>query len=90
MTNKTFRAYWYEAIASTPAEQHVHATRVMKGECYLIAKTDDPNFVSITGKLYTATGGFDRVYDKHLHKNRVKGFVKLIDVSDCLNTCPNG
>lgn len=90
MTNTKFRAYWYKAINSTPAEKHVHFTRVMQGESYLIAKTDDPDFVSITGKLFCKGGGFEKVYNKHLHINRVKTFVEFIDVSECANTCPNG
>ena len=90
MTNTKFRAYWYKATNSTPAEDHVHFTRVMQGESYLIAKTDDPNFVSITGKLFCKNGGFEKVYNKHLHISRVKLFVELIDCSECLNTCPNG
>jgi hypothetical protein len=90
MTNTKFRAYWYEAIDTTPAEEHIHFTRLMKGEKYLIAKTDNPNFVSITGKLFSNSGGFERVIDKHLHWTRVKPNVKLIDVSECVNTCTNG
>ena len=90
MTNTKFRAYWYKATNSTPAEDHVHFTRVMQGESYLIAKTDDPNFVSITWKLFCKNGGFEKVYNKHLHISRVKLFVELIDCSECLNTCPNG
>ena len=89
MTNTKFRAYRYKAINSTPAENHVHFTRVMQGESYLIAKTDDPNFVSVTGKLFCKNGGFEKVYDTHLHISRVKPFVELIDDSKCANTCPN-
>ena len=90
MTTTKFRRYWYEAIDSTPKEEHIHFTRIIKGEKYLIAKTNDPNFVSVTGKLYSNSGGFKRVIDKHLHFTRVKPNVKLIEsVFECENTCPN-
>ena len=89
MTNAKFRAYWYEAIDTTPAEEHIHFTRIMKGEKYLIAKTDNPNFVSVTGKLFSNSGGFERVVDKHLHFTRVKPNVKLIDVKNHANSNPH-
>ncbi len=90
-TNQTkkYRKFWYRAIGTTPASAHVHFDRVMKGESYLIAKTDDPDFVSITGKLFCKSGGFDRVIDKHVHISKIKPFVVFQDVSECLNICPN-
>lgn len=83
------RKFWYTAVENTPASDHVHFNRVIKGEDYLIGKTDDPNIVSLTGKLYCKAGGFDRVIDKHIHISLVKPYVILKDVSESLNTCPN-
>ena len=74
----TYPKFTYEAIETSPAEMHVHCTRVIKGERYSIAKTDDPNYVSITGVLCCKSGGKEKVYDKHIHIQRVKPFVKLI------------
>ena len=83
------RAFWYEATETTPASIHVHCNRVKKGENYLIAKTDDPNFVSITGKLFDNNFGMDRVTDKWIHVSLVKPFVKHCDASECLTVAPN-
>lgn len=86
---KNFRAYYYKAIDSTPAEKHILCTRVMKGQTYLIRKIEDSSFVSISGKLFDKDGGCERVFDKHLHISRVKNFVELIDLTELANTCPN-
>ena len=67
----------YIAIATTPAEAHVHYTRVKEGETYLIKPTDDPSFVSISGYLYCKDGGREKVYDKHLHIDRVAPYVSV-------------
>jgi hypothetical protein len=71
------KKYRYIAIGSTPPPTHVHFTRVIEGEIYVISKTENPNFVSITGKLFCKDGGFKQVYDKSLHIDMVKPFVQL-------------
>mgnify|MGYP000172587030 CR=1 FL=1 len=84
------RKYWYTAIENTPASEHIHCNRVMKGESYLIGKFDE-NFVTISGWLFDKDGGKQKFYDKLIHKSLVQPFVKLNDQTfECVNTCPNG
>lgn len=73
------KSFLYLATETTPADAHVHCNRVKKGEKYLIKKTDDANFVSVTGNLYDRNFGMDRVTDKWLHVSKVKPFVTYIN-----------
>lgn len=79
----TFKKFKYLGIGTTPAEEHVHCTRVKEGETYLISKTNQKDFVSITGNLYNRDFGVDRVIDKHIHISRVKEYCKLIKTCTC-------
>ena len=75
---KKFKKFKYQAVITSPASNHVHCDRVKEGEIYTVSKTNDPRFVSITGKLYDKNMGIDRVYEKHILIDNVKPYLKLI------------
>lgn len=68
----------YVCIEDAPKSEHVHYTRVMKGNEYLIAKDDDDRFVRVTGQLENNNGGRMDVIDKSLNKDYIQNYVKLI------------
>jgi hypothetical protein len=70
--------YRYECIADSPKENHVHFTQLKKGETYAIAKTNDPEWCAVTGRLFSSAGGSQMVTDKHLLVSEVKPYVRRI------------
>ena len=71
------KKHTYVAIETTPASSHIHCDRVIKGDIYQIAKTNDPEFVEITGRLMDGNGGIDRVTEKWIHISKVKDYCIL-------------
>lgn len=51
---------------TTPPPVHIHCTRFMQNEKYFLSKTDDPNWIAVSGTLYDKDGGKERVIKKHL------------------------
>jgi len=72
-----FKKGKFKAVATTPADIHVHCTRLKASEWYYISPSEDPNFVVVCGTLYDKDGGSEKVYDKHLAASRVWPFIAV-------------
>jgi hypothetical protein len=77
MNKQNFKVYKYKAINSSEPVEHIHHTLLREGEIYFISRTDDANYISLSGKLFSSGGGFKQVSDKHIHVDMVKPFVRL-------------
>jgi len=70
----------YQAHTTSQPSCHVHCDRVKEGEVYIISKTDDPRFVSVTGNLYNKDMGMRRVREKHVLFDTLKPYIRLIGI----------
>lgn len=70
----------YQAHTTSQPSIHVHCDRVKEGEIYVISKTDDPRFVSVTGNLYDKNMGMERVNEKHILIDKLKPYLRLVGI----------
>ena len=70
----------YQAHTTSQPSIHVHCDRVKEGEIYVISKTDDPRFVSVTGNLYDKNMGMERANEKHVLFDKLKPYLRLVGI----------
>ena len=70
---KSFKA---TATKSSPTPKHVHANMFIAGEVYSVSKSNDPEWIRVSGKFKNSLGGFEHK-EQSIQKSICKEFLKI-------------
>ena len=77
---KTAKIFKATATKSSPTPKHVHANMFIAGEVYSVSKSNDPEWIRVSGKFKNSLGGFEHK-EQSIQKSICKEFLEIIKCS---------